>query len=130
MGAQMMTVMEFAARYDMDASGAVQYATRRILRRLRALEKSSGHKILFADGDERKRMLVSEDAYALAVAKPNNDPKPKEHIDEVADEIAARVRSMDERHTELSLIVAELKKDVDSIKKSLGRVILPGLRRP
>jgi phosphoribosyl-ATP pyrophosphohydrolase len=121
----MMTVMEFAEHYGMDTSGATQYATRRILRRLRALEKSSGHKILFADGVERKRMLVSEDAYSIALAKPKGGPR--DYMDEVADEIAARVRSMDERHTELSLIVAELKKDVDSIKKSINR---NGLRRP
>jgi hypothetical protein len=115
-----LTVLEFARRHGFDSGGTEHNIRRRVVRRIRALERATGYKILVGAGDglvgRGKALLIREDLYAAAW-RSQGEAERVSRIDEVADEIATRVREMDERHTEMSVKIAELNIRVEKLER-------------
>lgn len=99
-----------------------------VMARIRKLEQASGRAILVPRGEGRqRRYLVRPDELSAAQAEDAREPSPQD-LDTLASQIADRVQAMDERHTQMSLAVAELRREVDALKATF-KGILKALER-
>jgi alkanesulfonate monooxygenase SsuD/methylene tetrahydromethanopterin reductase-like flavin-dependent oxidoreductase (luciferase family) len=107
----MLTVMEFAVKYGM-ASGSEHAVRQRVLRRIRRLEKATGRNMLVSTGSgPGRRFLVREDTEDARVSD--------DVLSELADAMAAQITALEDRHTNVSTGLAEIRR---SLEKTIERV--------
>lgn len=117
----MMTLPEVARMLGMTVNG------QNVLRRVRKMEQATGRKILIELGEgAARRYLINPDEFASAL-HGEQAPAPMREFDAVAEQIADTVQGMDERHTRMSLELAETKRIVGELQAQL-RAIRAALR--
>jgi hypothetical protein len=99
-----------------------------VMARIRKMEQVSGRTILVARGEGRqRRYLVRPDELSAARAEDAREPSPQD-LDALAAQIAEQVQAMDERHTQMSLSVVDMRKRIEKLEDAF-RGILKVLER-